>query len=111
VSDVTKMLDELIAGQKTVEEVAEDFRGRDWPVPTPTGSRTLEDVETRALDDPPVEPEGSFAEVATYFYRHKIDLATYTTLATAAAEAMDARQNRPGTPAVAPASTDDEEHL
>ena len=43
-----------------LEEVAEDFRDRDWPMPTRQQSKSLDDVETRALDDPEVPPEGSF---------------------------------------------------
>jgi hypothetical protein len=95
-SDVTDLLDRLVAGTVSLDEVAEVFRSRNWPDTPVPRSRTLADVETRALDDPEEPPEGAFIEVASYHQRHLIDLETYSVLAHAAAEAIGLRSPERG---------------
>lgn len=111
-SAVTDLLDQLIAGKKTIEEVVEDFGTRDWPVVARQQSNSMEEAETRALDDPDLPPEGSFHDVASYFNQGKIDFDTYSALATSAAEGMKKTDAPgPGTPSVANRTADSEEHF
>jgi hypothetical protein len=109
-SDVTDLLDQMIAGDVDVDDVAKQFRDRDWPTRPAPQSEDFEDAAAKEMSDAEPQPEGSFAEVVAYFNRGKLDLSTYGTLATAAAESINARLQQPGTAAVAP-SHDDEEHL
>lgn len=97
-SDVTDTLDQLVAGQITLDEVAEGFRTRAWPRRVRVETRDATDLFRLDSADPEDDPEGAFSEVAGYYARHLIDDQQYTVLAEAAAEAMkDAPA--PGTPA------------
>jgi len=83
-SDVTQLLDQIGAGQTTVDAVAADFAKRKWPVPPqPTGDAFEQDAQ-----DPEPDPEGSFSEVAGYYAMGKLDDQQYAALAQAAAGAM-----------------------
>lgn len=88
-SAVTDMLDRLVAGSKTVEEVAEDFRQYAWPV-TRDPAATGEEAFTRSLEDPETPVEGSFFDVSHYHASGQITDDQYDVLAEAAAEAMRA---------------------
>jgi hypothetical protein len=97
-SDVTDALDRMIAGETTVEEVAEEFRARAWPRRERAETRDATDLYRLDASDPEEDPDGAFSEVAGYHAMHRIDDAQYAVLAEAAAEAMkDAPA--PGTPA------------
>jgi hypothetical protein len=83
--EVSEVIAALQDGQMTVEEAAEDFRGRDWPT-TPPAPTVNGIIDERA--DPEVEPSGSFSEVEQAFVEGRLDQETYGTLAEAAAEAI-----------------------
>lgn len=72
---VTGLLDELVAGTKTVEQVAADFRTRTWPV---------RPAVTSDVADPEPLLEGSFDEVAAAFHARRITIEQYATLQQAA---------------------------
>lgn len=86
-SAVTDLLDQLAAGRKTVDEVAEEFRNHPWPV---TRAATTDPAEgfRRDIEDPEEPADGSFFYVALYRSMGKITPEQYEALATAAAEGM-----------------------
>ena len=81
-SPPTEALDRMIAGELTIEQVAQQFGAMSWPAPADP-PRTLEQVEADP-DPEPAEP-GSFAEVAAYYMDGRITPEQYATLAGAAA--------------------------
>lgn len=86
-SAVTDLLDQLSAGSKTVDEVADAFRVHQWPV---TREPTLDAAEgfRRDIEDPEEPVEGSFFEVALARSMGTITMDQYEVLAEAAAEGM-----------------------
>lgn len=100
-SAVTDLLDQLGAGEVTLDEVVGDFRGRSWPQTPRDEPADATEVFARDQADPEEPPEGSFSEVAAYYARGLVDDQQYAVLATAAAEAMKAAPATPGTAATA----------
>jgi hypothetical protein len=92
VSEVTEALQELHDGNRTLEDVAEFFRTRDWPSgperPRPT---TFKEAAAAEMHDRDEDPPGSFAEVADAYVAGTITLEQYTALAQAAAGKMNAQ--------------------
>lgn len=77
-SEVTDALRELRDGKRTLDDVAEFFRAREWP--------TREPPEQGDASQP--EP-GSFAEVAYAYGAGDITIEQYTVLAKAAADKIN----------------------
>jgi hypothetical protein len=75
VSEVTEALEALVRGERTLDEVEQFFRTRQWPRRSPG-----QDTGRRA--------EGSFTEVADSYSRQDITLDQYLILAEAASSAM-----------------------
>lgn len=86
-SAVTDLLDQLVAGSKTADEVAEEFRNYPWPVERDATTDPAEGFR-RDIEDPEEPVEGSFFDVALYRSMGKITPDQYGVLAEAAAEAM-----------------------
>lgn len=82
-SAVRTLLDDLSAGKIPLEQVAYDFRTRDWPVP-PVTDRSY--WETESDPDPPPHLPPGFPEVSAAFSRGDINRAQYTALARAAGD-------------------------
>lgn len=97
-SDVTDTLDQLIAGEVTLDEVADQFRARSWPRRERVETSDATGLFRLDAQDPEEDPEGAFSEVAGYYAMHRIDDQQYAALAEAAAEAMKDAPT-PGTPA------------
>ncbi len=97
-SEVMDALRALQAGERTVEDVEDMFRTRNWPKPTTTRPTTGAEALARDSEDPEEPVDGSFFEVADAFTRSIIDIDTYERLATAASEAMTAPQGTPDPP-------------
>lgn len=88
-SAVTDLLDQLAAGSKTVDEVAEEFRTYPWPVGRPPAANG-EEAFTRLLEDPETPVEGSFFDVSHYHASGKITGDQYRVLYEAVAEGSNA---------------------
>ena len=86
-SAVTDLLDQLVAGSKSVDDVAEEFRTYAWPLGRPPAA-SGEEAFTRSLEDPEAPVEGSFFDVSNYHVSGKITDDQYDVLAQAAAEGM-----------------------
>lgn len=97
-SDVTDLLDQLVAGTVDLDAVADGFRTRPWPRRTRVETSDATDLYQLDGTDPVGDPEGAFSEVAGYLAMHRIDLEQYRVLAEAAATAMQNAPD-PGTPA------------
>jgi hypothetical protein len=92
VSDIADALQALAAGERTLDDVEEEFRNRTWPrrvTPTPT---TYLDAARAEETDSEVPPEGSFAEVADAYTSGVIDHAQYVRLAEAVVEVMNQQE-------------------
>ena len=86
-SVITDLMDKMIAGTMTVDQVAEQFRTYAWPPGRPAPA-TADEAWARTLEDPETPPEGSFFDVSVYFNQRKITGEQYDVLARAAAEGM-----------------------
>lgn len=84
-SEVTDLLQQLAAGEITVDAVAADFEARTWPTGPSDAQRN---ADAMSFADPEPIAAGSFDEVATAYVIGEITAAQYATLAQAAAKAM-----------------------
>lgn len=88
-SEITEILDRLVAGQVTLDEVAEQFRQRKWrEVVKAPASDDLE-LARRAQEDPASYVPGSFDDVEAAFFRHELTAEQYEVLLEAATESMN----------------------
>lgn len=88
-SEVTQILDRLVAGQVALDEVAEEFRQRKWhEVAREPASDELE-LARRAQEDPAPYVPGSFDDVEAAFFRHELTAEQYQVLLEAATESMN----------------------
>jgi hypothetical protein len=91
-SEVTELIEALRNGTMTLDEVAQHFRERIWPLTRGPKSQTyLERAAAAEADPDPLVP-GSFDEVAAAYHRGDLSLDAYRTLADAAAESIRAEQ-------------------
>jgi hypothetical protein len=89
-SEVTDLITALRAGTLSLDEVAERFRHRSWPLtrrPIPTTPAEMAD----SLDPEPDVP-GSYDDLTAAFDRKEISWAQYRTLVEAAADSIRAEQ-------------------
>jgi hypothetical protein len=95
-SEVTELIEALRNGTMTLDEVAQRFRERTWPLTRDPKPQTyLERAAAAEADPDPLVP-GSFDEVAAAYHRGDLSLDAYRTLADAAAESIRAEQIREG---------------
>ncbi len=91
-TEVADLLAALSAGTISVDEVAEHFRARSWPLtrrPVPT---TYEEMAGQQDPDPDVP--GSFDDVTAAYDRGEITAEQYRALAHAVADSINARARR-----------------
>lgn len=93
-SEVTDALRALQAGERTIEDVEQMFRTRNWPKVVPPAD-AQEAIARDAIGDPEEPADGSFFEVASAFTNGVIDVDTYERLADAASEAISASDTPP----------------
>jgi hypothetical protein len=86
VSDVTDSLQALAGGTASLDDVAGQFRQRQWPVQL--ASQSPADAVAADAADPEPEPDGGFGEVEAAFTAGTITHEQYATLAAAAAEGI-----------------------
>jgi len=67
------MTDSYKAGELTLDELAERFRGHRWPrTPPPLRSSSYLVMAARAQEDPGPEAPDSFDDVEAAFFRHEL---------------------------------------
>jgi hypothetical protein len=92
VSEVTDLIDSYKAGELTLDELAQRFRARKWPViKRPPPSSYLE-MAARAQEDPRPRVPNSFDDVKRAYSRGDITREEYDALADAVREARRAEQ-------------------
>jgi len=97
---VTSKVSDLIAalreGSMSLEEVASRFRERSWPRTRKPVPASYLEMATAAQEDPEPNVPGSFDEVAVAYRRGELTRAQYRALAEAAAESLNAEDQRGG---------------
>lgn len=88
-SEVTELIHSYKAGRLTLDELAQRFRVREWPLTAPPSrpSSYLE-MAARAQQDPGSDVPGSFDDVEAAFFRHELSAEEYELLRAAATEAV-----------------------
>jgi hypothetical protein len=91
VSEVTDLIDSYKAGELTLDELAERFRGRRWPrTPPPLHPSSYLEMAARAQEDPSLDVPNSFDDVEAAFFRHDLSAEEYELLRRAVEEALKA---------------------
>jgi hypothetical protein len=91
-TEVTELIAALRTGAMSLDEVAEHFRQRTWPItrrPVPTSF-----LEMAEQQDPPADIPGSFDEVTAAYDRGELTKEQYRTLAHAVADSINAEARR-----------------
>jgi hypothetical protein len=92
VSEITDLIARYKAGELPLDELAERFRTRQWPItPSPPGPSSYLEMAAKAQDDPGSDVPGSFDDVEATFFRHELSIEEYELLRRAAVEAMSAQ--------------------
>jgi hypothetical protein len=93
-SEVTELIEALRNGTMSLDEVAQRFRERTWPLTRgPKPQTYLERAAAAEADPDPLVP-GSFDEVAAAYHRGDLSLDAYRALAGAAAESIRGEEIR-----------------
>ena len=87
-SEVTDALRALAAGERTLDDVEQEFRSRPWPRRLTPPPATYMDAARAEETDADVPPEGSFAEVSDAYTSGLIDHDQYVRLAETVAAVM-----------------------
>jgi hypothetical protein len=95
VSEVTDLIARYQAGELSLDELAERFRTRQWPVtPSPPRPSSYLEMAARAQDDPGSDVPGSFDDVEAAFFRHALSVEEYELLRRAAVGTQSAQQEQ-----------------
>jgi hypothetical protein len=89
-SDVKAACRAVQTGERTVEEVADEFRTRSWPKPATTSPATADEAFAAEQTDREPDPPGAFSEVAGAYYQGILTIDQYAALRDAAAEGIAA---------------------
>jgi hypothetical protein len=93
-SEVTDLINELRDGTMTLDQVAERFRQRAWPRRAKPAPTTYLELAAAAQQDPEPDTPGSLDEVTAAYDRGELNRVQYRTLAEAAAESINAEDQR-----------------
>jgi hypothetical protein len=85
-NEVTELLEALQGGNKTLDEVAQQFRERSWPRRRPVDYGTYEEMAAKELQDPDPYIPGSYDDVAAAYHAKKISKDQFRVLSEAIAE-------------------------
>jgi len=85
VSDVTDLIAAYGRGELTLDELAQRFRNRAWPLRRQS-SFTLQEAYKRETEDPEPIAEGSFDEVGSAYLQGQISIEEYDILARAVSD-------------------------
>ena len=93
ISEVTDLINSYKAGELTLDDLAQRFRARKWPViKRPPPSSYLE-MAARAQEDPPPDIPNSFDDVTSAYAEGSLTREEYDVLAEAVREARRAEQS------------------
>jgi hypothetical protein len=92
VSEVTDLIDSYKAGELTLDELAQRFRARRWPVIKPPPPSSYLEMAARAQEDPRPRVPNSFDDVKRAYSGGDLTREEYDTLADAVKEAAITEQ-------------------
>lgn len=95
-SEVTDLIGRYKAGELTLDELAQRFRTRGWPVVRRPQPSTYLEMATRAQEDPPPDVPNSFDDVTSAYAEGHLTRQEYDRLSEAVREAR--RAQRPDQP-------------
>jgi acyl carrier protein phosphodiesterase len=95
VSEVTDLINSYKAGELTLDELAQHFRARQWPVIKPPPPSSYLEMAARAQEDPRPRVPNSFDDVKRAYSRGDLTREEYDVLAQAVQEAARADQPDP----------------
>jgi hypothetical protein len=93
VSEVTDLINSYKAGDLTLDELAQRFRTRRWPVIKPSAPSSYLDMAARAQEDPRPRIPNSFDDVKRAYSRGDITREEYDLLSEAVREARRTEQS------------------
>lgn len=92
-SEVTDLINSYKAGELTLDELAQRFRTRQWPVIKPPEPSSYLDMAARAQEDPRPRVPNSFDDVKRAYSRGDLTREEYDLLSDAVREARRAEQS------------------
>ena len=92
-SEVTDLISSYKAGELTLDELAQRFRARQWPVTKRPSPSSYLEMAARAQEDPAPDVPNSFDDVKRAYSRGDLTREEYDTLADAVREAPGAEQS------------------
>ncbi len=93
-SEVSDLIKALRDGTKTLDEVAQRFRERQWPRRRRPPPASYLEMAARAQEDPEPYDPNSFDDVTAAYHRGELSDNQYDTLAEAMAESKRAEDKR-----------------
>jgi hypothetical protein len=93
VSEVTDLINNYKAGELTLDELAQRFRSRRWPIIKPPEPSSYLEMAARAQEDPRPRVPNSFDDVKRAYSRGDLTRQEFDVLSEAVREA--ARENQP----------------
>jgi hypothetical protein len=87
VSEVTDLIASYKAGELTLNELAERFRGRRWPTTAPPPPSSYLEMAARAQEDPRPSVPNSYDDVTAAYGRGDLTREEYDLLSDAVVEA------------------------
>jgi hypothetical protein len=95
VSEVTDLINSYKAGQLTLDELAQRFRSREWPVTMRPPPSSYLEMAARAQEDPRPRVPNSYDDVTSAYARGDLTREEYDLLSDAVLEAGKAEQDGP----------------
>jgi hypothetical protein len=92
VSEVTDLIDSYLAGDLTLDELAQQFRSREWPSTMPPAPSSYLEMAARAQEDPRADVPNSYDEVTAAYARGDLSREEYDVLSDAVLQAGKARE-------------------
>ena len=94
--EIEELVQALVTGTKTLDEVAARFRQRSWPRRARPAPRSYQELAAAELEDPEPYVAGSFDAVAAAYHRGDLSGEQYDALAGAMTQAKIAEdEGRP----------------
>jgi hypothetical protein len=94
-SEVTELIGSYKAGELTLDELAQRFRARHWPVIKRSPPSSYLDMAARAQEDPRPDVPDSFDDVTSAYAEGMLTREEYDLLSEAVREARRAEQDGP----------------
>lgn len=90
--EVSGLIKALRDGSMSLDDVAQRFRERTWPLTAPRPPKSYLEMAARAQEDPRPDVPGSFDEVVAAYYRRELTREQYRVLADAVADSIRAHE-------------------